>query len=96
MSLPKDGTQTIDKLEFHAFFEQTLFRSKSETILDEVVFDQKRFQALMSNNLPQNSNAPRAMATIFTPLILPAQRHDLPQNYIHRIKIYDVEGNISD
>jgi hypothetical protein len=35
------------------------------------------------------------MATRFTPLILPAQLHDLPQNYSQRIKLYDVEGNVS-
>ena len=35
------------------------------------------------------------MASRFPPLILPAQLHDLPQNYSHRIKLYDVEGNVS-
>jgi len=36
-----------------------------------------------------------AMTTIFSPLILPAQLHDLPQDYNLRIKLYDAEGNIS-
>jgi hypothetical protein len=35
------------------------------------------------------------MAAIFSPLILPAQLHDLPQDYNLRIKLYDAEGNIS-
>jgi hypothetical protein len=35
------------------------------------------------------------MATRFTPLILLSQLHDLPQNYNQRIKLYDVEGNVS-
>jgi hypothetical protein len=95
LSLPKDGVQSIDDLEFDELFEQTLFRSKSETSLDEIVFDQKRFQALISNNIPQIPNPPRAMAARFSPLILPAQLHDLPQNYSQRIKLYDVEGNVS-
>jgi hypothetical protein len=95
LSLPKDDVQSIDDLEFDALFEQTLFRSKSETILDEIVFDQKRFQALVSNNIPQIPNPPRAMAARFAPLILPAQLHDFPQNYSQRIKLYDVEGNVS-
>jgi len=37
-SLPKDSIQSIDNLEFDALFEKTLFRSKSKTILDEIVF----------------------------------------------------------
>jgi hypothetical protein len=35
------------------------------------------------------------MATRFTPLILPAQLHDLPQNYSQRIRLYDAEGSVS-
>jgi hypothetical protein len=38
---------------------------------------------------------PRAMAARFTPLALPVQLHDLPQNYNHRIKLYNVQGNDS-
>jgi hypothetical protein len=79
-SLHKDGVQSINDLEFDELFEQTLFRSKSETSLDETVFDLKKFQALISNNVPQNMNPLRAMAARFTPLILPSQLHDLPQN----------------
>jgi hypothetical protein len=63
--------------------------------LDDIVFDQKRFQALIPKNIPQIPNPPRAMAARFTPLILPAQLHDFPQNYSQRIKLYDVEGNVS-
>jgi hypothetical protein len=39
-------------------------------------------------------NPPRDMATRFTPLILPAQLHDLPQNYSQRIRLYNIEGNV--
>jgi hypothetical protein len=46
LSFPKDDVQSIDNLEFDAFFEKTLFRSKSETNLDETFFNPKKFQAL--------------------------------------------------
>jgi hypothetical protein len=95
LSLPKEDTQSIDDLEFDGLFEKTLFRSKSKTSLDEIVFDQKRFQALVSNNIPQIPNPPRSMAARLSPLILPAQLHDLPQNYNQRIKLYDAEENVS-
>jgi hypothetical protein len=62
--------------------------------LDETVFDPKKFQALISNNIPQNMNIPGAMATRFTPLIFPTQLHGLPQNYSQRIRLYDVEGSV--
>jgi hypothetical protein len=35
------------------------------------------------------------MEAKFSPLIFPIQLHDLPQYYNLRIKLYDVEGNIS-
>jgi hypothetical protein len=95
LSLPKDSAQNIDDLDFDALFEQPLFKSKSETSLDDIVFDQKRFQALIPKNTPQISNPPTSMATIFSPLVLPAQLNDLPQNYNQRIKLFDVEGNVS-
>jgi hypothetical protein len=95
LSLPKDDAQSIDDLDFDALFEQTLFRSKSETSLDDIVFDQKRFQALIPKNIPQITIPPRAMVARFAPLILLAQLHDLPQNYSQRIKLYNVEGNVS-
>jgi hypothetical protein len=53
LSLPKDGVQSIDDLDFDTLFEQTLFRSKSETCLDEIVFDEKRFQSLIPNKIPR-------------------------------------------
>ena len=34
------------------------------------------------------------MATIFAPLILPAQLHDLPLGYSQRIGTYGVEGDV--
>jgi hypothetical protein len=36
------------------------------------------------------------MATSFSPLVLPSQLHDFPQEYNQRIKLYDDEGNVSD
>jgi hypothetical protein len=95
LSLPKDDAPSIDDLDFDALFEQTMFRSKSKSSLDDIVFDQKRFQALIPKNIPQIPNPPRAMAARFAPLVLPAQLHDLPRNYSSRIKLFDVEGNIS-
>jgi hypothetical protein len=44
LSLPKDDMERIVDLEFDELFGKTLFRSKSETNLDEIVFDQKIFQ----------------------------------------------------
>jgi hypothetical protein len=105
-SLPKDGVQNIDDLNFDTLFEQTLFRSKSETNLDDIVFDEKRFSSLIPNkipqtivfhtqNIPQIPTPPREMASRFSPLALPSQLHDFPQNYNQRTKLYDAEGNNS-
>jgi hypothetical protein len=77
------------------FSRKTLFRSKLETSLDKTVFDPKNFQSLVKNNTSQNLNPHRAMAVRFSPLVLPAQLHDLPQNYRQRIKLYDANGNVS-
>jgi hypothetical protein len=41
LSLPKDGVKSIDDLDFDLKFEQTLFRSKSESNLNEIIFDEK-------------------------------------------------------
>jgi hypothetical protein len=35
------------------------------------------------------------MASRFSPLVLPAQLHDLRQNYSERIKTYNAEGDIT-
>jgi hypothetical protein len=94
LSLTKDSVKSIDDLNFDTLFEQTLFRSKSETNLDDIVFDHKRFQALIRNNIPKIPNHPRAMASRFFPLVLPAQLYDLPQNYSQIIKFYNTEGNV--
>jgi hypothetical protein len=74
--------------------------------LNEIIFDEKKFQYLIPTNAPQVAvistqtiqlvqTPPRVMATIFTPLTLPTQLHDLPQNYNKRIKLYDAKGNSS-
>ena len=40
-------------------------------------------------------NPPIVMASIFTPLVLPTQSHDLPQGYFQRIRTYGAYGDIS-
>jgi hypothetical protein len=35
-----------------------------------------------------------SMAAIFTPLVLPAQLHDLPQRYSQGIRTYRIKGDI--
>jgi hypothetical protein len=95
MSLPKDDVQSIDDLEFDALIKKTMFRAKSKTSLEKIVFNQKRFQDLVSNNIPQVPNPLRVMAAIFPPFIFPSQLHDLPQNYSQRINIYNAKGNVS-
>jgi hypothetical protein len=72
LSLPKYDAQSIDDLDFDALFEKTLISSNSETNLDKIVFDHKTFQTLVSNNIPQAQNPPRAMDFRFSPLVLPA------------------------
>jgi hypothetical protein len=106
MSLPKDGVTSIEDLEFDLKFEQILFKTKSDSCLSKTIFDEKIFQDLIlaASTRPlvipaQNQQPLRplttAMAAKFSPLILPSQLHDLPQDYNLRIKLYDVEGNIS-
>jgi hypothetical protein len=91
LSLPKDGAQTIEELNFDTLFKQTLLRSKLEAILDHIVFDKERFQSLIpkkilqdanpTQKIPQIQNPPREMAARFSPLVLLAQLHDFPKNY---------------
>ena len=40
-------------------------------------------------------NPPRPMAYRFAPLHFPTILHDLPQNYSHRISLFDGEGGIT-
>jgi hypothetical protein len=74
--------------------------------LNEIIFDEKKFQSLIPTNPTQDvvisthtiqpvQTPPRVMAARFTPLTLPSQLHDLPLNYNQIIKLYDVEGNDS-
>jgi hypothetical protein len=106
LSFPKDGVTSIEDLDFDVKFEQTLFRTKSESCLNEVIFDKKRFQDLIlaASTKPivihtQNQQPLQVLTTTmalkFSPLVLPAQLHDLPREYNLRIKLYDVEGNVS-
>jgi hypothetical protein len=107
LSLPKDGVTSIEDLDFDVKFEQTLFRTKYESCLNEIIFDKKRFQylILVSSAKPlvidtQNQQPLQvltaAMVARFSPLVLPAQLHHFPWDYNLRIKFYDVEGNVSD
>jgi hypothetical protein len=47
LSFPKYGVKSIEGLDFDLNFEQTLFITKSESILNEIMFDEKRFQDLI-------------------------------------------------
>jgi hypothetical protein len=53
-------------------------------------------QIVPVQNVQISQNPPRAMETGFAPLELPAQLHDLPQNYNQRIRSFDAEENTSD
>jgi hypothetical protein len=105
LSFPKDGVKSIEDREFDVKFEQTLFKTKSESCLNKVIFDKKRFQDLILaiSTKPivihsQNQNLIQvliaAMEARFSPLVLPAQLHDFPQKYNLTIKFYDVEGSV--
>jgi hypothetical protein len=74
--------------------------------LNEVIFDEKRFQDLIlaasvkpivihTQNQQPLQPLTTTMAARFSPLVLPAQLHDLPREYNLRIKLYDVEGSVS-
>jgi len=82
-----------------------LFIYKSESNLTEILFDEKKFQSFISivpiktvvipSQIVQlGQSPPKTMATRHAPLVLPAQLHDLSQNYNQSIKSYDVEENI--
>jgi hypothetical protein len=47
LSLPKDGVTSIEDLDFDVKFEQNLFKTKSESCLNEVIFEERRFQDLI-------------------------------------------------
>jgi len=38
---------SIEDIEFDVKFEQTLFKTKSKSCLNEVIFEEKRFQDLL-------------------------------------------------
>ena len=106
LSLPKYGVTRIENLEFDVKFEQTLFKTKYESCLNKFIFDKKRFQDLIlhaytktimihTQNQQPLQVLTAAMASRFSPLILPAQLQDFPQEYNQRIKLYDVEGDVS-
>jgi hypothetical protein len=78
LSLPKYWVKIIDDLEFDLLFEQTLFRYISESYLNEIIFDDKKFQNLIPTNPPRTVVIPtqtihpvqiphRVMAARFSP-----------------------------
>jgi hypothetical protein len=60
LSFPRDGLTSIEDLVFDVKFEQSLFRTKSESCLNETIFDEKRFQDLV-------------LAASVKPVVTPAQ-----------------------
>jgi hypothetical protein len=83
LSLPKDEVKIIDDLVFDLKFEQTLFISSSESNLNEIIFDEKKLQTLISitpiqiatistQTIQPVQALPKAMETRFSPLVLPA------------------------
>jgi hypothetical protein len=59
LSLSKDEVTNIEDLEFDVIFEQSLFKTKSKSRLNETIFDEKRFQDLI-------------LATSVKPVVIPA------------------------
>jgi len=43
ISLPKDSVKSIHDLDFDLKFGKTLFRSRSESKLNEIIIDEKKF-----------------------------------------------------
>jgi hypothetical protein len=83
LSLPKYGVKSIDDLDFNLLLEQTLFRCRSESYLNEITFNEKKFQSLIPTNPLQTiviptqtiqpvQIPPKVMASRFAPLALPS------------------------
>jgi hypothetical protein len=64
----------IEDLDFDFKFEQTLFRTKSESSLNEIIFDEKRFQDLI-------------LDTSIKPLVIPNQNQQPLQVLLHPWKL---------
>ena len=47
ISFPKEGVISVEDLEFDEKFEQSLFRSKSDSDLSQIVFYQERFNTFI-------------------------------------------------
>jgi hypothetical protein len=88
--LPKDGVKSIEDHDFNLKVEQTLFKTKYESSLSEIIFDEKRFQDLIlaastkTSVIPTQNHQPlqvltAAMVARFTPLVIPTQLHDFPR-----------------
>ena len=52
------------------------------------------FVPISSHTLPSIQNPPIVMSNIFSPLVLPANLHDLTQGYAQRLKQFGEEGDI--
>ena len=47
ISFPKEGVISVEDLEFDEKFELSLFRSKSDSYLNQIVFDLEKFNAFV-------------------------------------------------
>ena len=48
ISFPKEGVISVEDLEFDEKFELSLFKSKSDSNLNQIVFDIERFNTFIS------------------------------------------------
>ena len=55
VSLPKEGVIRVEDLEFDEKFELSLFRSKSDSDLTQIVFDLERFNTFIPTTSSQFS-----------------------------------------
>jgi hypothetical protein len=105
LSFPKYGVTSIEYLDFDVKFEKTLFRTKSESCLSEIIFDEKRINVFIlvasaklvvihTQNQQPLQILTATMEARFSPLVLHARLYDFPWKYNISIKLYDVEGSV--
>jgi hypothetical protein len=88
LSFPKDGVTSIEDLEFDVKFEQSLFRTKSESRLNETIFDEKRFQDLILAVSVRPVVTPLKTNSLSDPSQQPWQPYFLPSYYLLNYMIY--------
>ena len=69
--------------------------SPTPAVQSPVIYPIVVFPPLVPNFTVVFPNPPIIMASIFSPLSLPAQFHDLPIGYSQRIRTYGAEGDVS-